>query len=330
MTDERFLVTGGTGCIGSWVVRGLVREGVPVTVLTSHRRLDRLALVLTPAELAALDLVDGDINDLAALEALARDRAVNRVIHLAALQFPFCAADPVAGARINVQGTATMFELVRRLGIGRLVYASSAAVYGPRARYAQDVLGPDAELHPTSFYGVYKVANEQAAGVAWATQGVASIGLRPHSVYGPGRDQGVTSKPTVAMIAAAAGRPYHVDFGGRYQFQFADDAARTFIAAARAELDGAPVFSLPGPAFGVDEMLAAIEAVEPAARGTLTWEDRTLPFPGAFDGAPLEAALGPQPLTPLEDGVRQTIDVYRDAIGDGRVSASDLDRILGA
>lgn len=330
MVDERFLITGGTGCIGSWVVRDLVREGVPVTVLTSNRRLDRLALILSADELAALDLVDGDINDLASLEALARDRGVTRLIHLAALQFPFCAADPVAGARVNVQGTATMIELARRLELGRLVYASSAAVYGPRTRYADDVLPADAELHPTSFYGVYKVANEQAARVAWETQGVASIGLRPHSVYGPGRDQGVTSKPTVAMIAAAAGRPYHVDFGGRYQFQFADDAARAFIAAARAALPGAAVFSLPGPAFGVDEIIAAVEAVEPAARGTLTFEDRTLPFPGAFDGSALEAALGRQPLTPLEDGVRATIHVYRAAIADGRLGTAALDRILAA
>ena len=209
---------------------------------------------------------------------------------------------------MNVEGTVAMFQLARRLGIGRLVYASSAAVYGPAARYGVDVLPADAELYPTSWYGVFKVANEQGARVAWETEGVASIGLRPHSVYGPGRDQGVTSKPTVAMIAAAAGRPYHVNFGGRYQFQFAEDAARAFVAAARADLDGAHVYSLPGPAFGVDEIVAAIEAAVPAARGTITSEDRVLPFPGAFDGAPLEAALGPIPQTPLADGVAATID----------------------
>jgi UDP-glucuronate 4-epimerase len=130
------------------------------------------------------------------------------------------------------------------------------------------------------------------------------------------------------MIAAAAGRPYHVNFGGRYQFQFADDAAGWFIAAARANLPGSPVFSLPGPSFGVDEMLAAIEAVEPAAAGRMTFEDRSLPFPGAFDGRPLEAALGARPQTSLEDGVRATIDVYRHAIRDGRLDATTLERVL--
>jgi nucleoside-diphosphate-sugar epimerase len=330
VTDEQFLVTGGTGCIGSWVIRDLVREGVGVTVLTSRRRLDRLALLLTPAELAALDLVVGDINDLAALEATGRSRGITSIIHLAGMQFPLCAADPVNGARVNVQGTATVFELVRRLELGRLVYASSAAVYGPKTRYPGTVVGAGAELYPTSFYGVYKAANEQAARVAWETQGVASIGLRPHSVYGPGRDQGVTSKPTVAMIAAAADRGYHINFGGAYQFQFADDAARAFLVAARTPLDGASVFSLPGPAFGVDEMIAAIEVAAPAARGRITFEDRVLPFPGAFDGAPFEAAMGGRPLTPLEDGVRETIDTYRRAIRDGRLDEAWLERVLTA
>ena len=330
MPGERFLVTGGTGCIGSWVVRDLVRESVAVTVLTSHRRLERMRLVLSDAEMARVDFADGDINDLGMMEELARRRGVTRIIHLAGMQFPFCAADPIIGARVNVQGTVTMFELARKLGLGRLVYASSAAVYGPKARYADEVLPADAELYPTSWYGVFKVANEQGARVAWDTQGVASIGLRPHSSYGPGRDQGITSKPTVAMIAAAAGRTYHVNFGGRYQFQFNDDVARAFIAAARSDLPGASAFSLPGPEIGVDRIISTIEAVEPSARGRLTFEDRPLPLPAAFDGSPFEAAIGEIPLTTLEDGVRETIETYRKAIRDGRANDAFLDRVLAA
>ncbi len=330
MADERFLVTGGTGCIGSWVVRHLVREGAAVTVLSSRNRLERLRLVLTEAELAAVEIVVGDVVDLDATEAVARRSGVTHLVHLAAMQFPFCAADPIAGARVNVQGTVTMFELAKRLGIGRLVYASSAAVYGPRTRYAETVLGPDAELHPTSHYGVFKVANEQTARVYHAIDGISSIGLRPHSAYGPGRDQGVTSRPTVAMIAAAAGRPYRIDFGGAAQFQYVDDVARAFVAAARSERDGAEVFSLGGPRISVDEIIAAIEALEPWARGRITHGDNALPFPEAFDGAPLDAALGPQPVTPLAEGVALTIEAYRAAIRDGRVDDAFLDRVVGA
>ena len=93
MPDERYLITGGTGCIGAWVVRNLVRESVPVTVLASRRRFDRLQLLLTDAELGRMSVINGDINDLDALLEASRRVGINTIIHLAALQFPFCAAE---------------------------------------------------------------------------------------------------------------------------------------------------------------------------------------------------------------------------------------------
>lgn len=327
---EHFLVTGGTGCIGAWVTRQLLGEGSGVTLYSADSNRDRLGLLLSDAQLAGLDAVEGDINDVGRLEEVARRRGVTHVIHLAALQFPFCAADPIAGARVNVQGTLTVFELARRLDIGRLVYASSAAVYGPAAHYADTVLPPDAELFPTSHYGVFKVANEQGSRVWWESHGVASIGLRPHSVYGAGRDQGVTSKPTVAMIAAAADRPFRIDFAGAYQFQFAADVAAWFIAAARCDLPGALAFSLPGPSIAVSDMVAAIEAVAPASRGKITLGERLLPFPAAFDGSRIEQALGRHQLTDVADGVAQTVATYRAAFASGKIAPAWLDRVLTA
>jgi nucleoside-diphosphate-sugar epimerase len=229
---------------------------------------------------------------------------------------------------VNVAGTVTVFELARRLGIERVVYASSAAVYGPRSHYPDTVLGPDAAFFPTSHYGVYKVANEQTAGVYWQNDGIASIGLRPHSVYGPGRDQGVTSKPTVAMIAAAAGRPYRVNFNGRYQFQFADDAAKAFLRAARAPFQGAAVYNIGGRAVSVSDVIDSIVTNEPAARGLITFDDRPLALPEAFDSGPIVEALGAYAETPLDDGVRATLDCYRDALRSGILDEAYLDRVL--
>jgi UDP-glucuronate 4-epimerase len=326
--DERYLVTGGTGCIGSWVVRDLVRESVPVVVLAADDRVERLRLILTDAELDLVAIVRGDVADRTVLEETAAQHRVNRLIHLAALQVPFCAADPVEGARVNVVGTVNVFETCRRLGIPSVVYASSAAVYGLKAQYPDSVVGDDAPLLPTTHYGVYKVANEGSARIYAANHGVSSIGLRPHSVYGPGRDQGMTSKPTVAMIAAAAGRPYHINFGGRYQFQFADDVARTFIRAARASIAGAVVLNVGGSQFGVDEVVRTIEAVVPDARGMITHGETPLALPEAFDGAPIVAALGAHAETALEEGIRQTIDCYRAALDDGRLGERELDRLL--
>jgi UDP-glucuronate 4-epimerase len=328
MGDEHVLVTGGTGCIGSWVVRNLLQDGVPVVVVTAGRNFRNLKLILTDSEFDRITFVTADITDIEALESASRRHGIDRIIHLAGLQLPFCAADPARGAIVNVVGTVTVFELAKRLGIGRVVYASSAAVYGPRDRYAETTLAPDAPFWPTSHYGVYKIANEQGAAVYWQNDGISSIGLRPHTVYGPGRDRGMTSKPTLAMIAAAAGRPYNIGFGGRYQFQHTDDAASAFLRAARVPFEGAAVFNIGGSTHGVDEIVERIGECEPGSRGTITAEEGVLSLPEAFDGRPMVEALGPYEETPLEEGVSRTLDCYRAGLRRGILDDAYLDQVL--
>jgi nucleoside-diphosphate-sugar epimerase len=130
------------------------------------------------------------------------------------------------------------------------------------------------------------------------------------------------------MIAAAAGRAYHVNFNGRYQFQFADDAAKAFLRAARAPFEGAAVYNLGGSAFSVADIIDAIEANEPAARGRITFDDRPLALPDAFDGRPIVDALGAWAETPLDEGVRRTLDCYRAALRGGLLDDAYLDRVL--
>jgi nucleoside-diphosphate-sugar epimerase len=139
---------------------------------------------------------------------------------------------------------------------------------------------------------------------------VPSIGIRPWIVYGPGRDNGLTASPTLAMAAAAAGEDYRIAFGGRTQLQYAPDTARVFIAAARAATEGAEVFHLGGPVVSLTEVAAAIEDVVPGVSITVD-EDTILPFPEEFDGAPLEEALGGIEWTPLREGVSATVERLR-------------------
>jgi UDP-glucuronate 4-epimerase len=148
------------------------------------------------------------------------------------------------------------------------------------------------------------------ARIYWAEEQVPSIGIRPWIVYGPGRDHGLTASPTLAMAAAAAGENYRISFGGRTQLQFARDTARVFIGAARAAREGARVFHLGGPAVSLAEVAAAIEAAVPDVSITVD-EATILPFPEEFDGAPLDEALGGISWTPLQEGVRATVERLR-------------------
>ncbi|MEX2536073.1 MAG: NAD-dependent epimerase/dehydratase [Trueperaceae bacterium] len=308
-----YLVTGSLGCIGAWTLRHLVVTGARVVSfdLSDNRR--RLDLLLSREEQERVTFVQGEITDFDKVLATVRGQGVNRIIHLAALQIPFCKADPVAGAHVNVVGTVNIFEAARQTGLTHLSYASSIAVYG-----AEDA-GEGGGSEPDTLYGVYKRANEGTARVYWHDHALSSIGLRPYTVYGVGRDQGLTSEPTKAMLAAAAGEPYQVGFGGRMQFHFASDVARQFIAAAATPVDGAPVFNLGTSPVAVSEVVEIIRRLRPGSE--ISHVEEPLPFPEGFDAGDLKRYLPSPRETPLEDGVRETIEHFEALLANGKIDA---------
>ena len=279
---ERFLVTGALGCIGAWTVCALMREGAQVTALDVGRDVRRLRLIMSDEELARVDLEVGDITDLASIERIIDGRGVTNVIHLAALQVPFCRADPPRGALVNVVGTVNMFEAVRRRAdrMAPVVYTSSIAVFDAAdADPTSGRLMTSAASHPPNHYGVYKQANEGNARIYWQDEGLSSIGLRPMTVYGVGRDQGMTSGPTKAIVASVLRRPYQVSFDGPTLYQYVEDVARTLVAASRSALQGAHVYNMPGVIADGPAIAAAIEAVVPGAADVIGFDPGDLPFP---------------------------------------------------
>jgi nucleoside-diphosphate-sugar epimerase len=319
---DNFLITGALGCIGAWTVRNLLHEGAGVTVFDLDSEPRRLRLVLTDDEIAQVNFVAGDITDLSGLETALDTNDVTHVIHLAGLQVPFCKADPALGARVNVVGTVNVFESVKRRldRIRRVTYASSIAVFGTPEDYEEGAaLRDDDKLIPHTHYGVYKQANEGTAHVYWSDDGVPSIGLRPYVVYGVGRDQGVTSTPTTAMLAAAAGLSYHISYGGQTVFQYADDTARAFIQSARSDFQGAAAHNLGGLMPHMWDVKAAIDAAAPDVADKITFEDMQLPFPAEVDGSGLEAAIGTVSHKPLDEGVAETVDLFRSLIANGKI-----------
>jgi UDP-glucuronate 4-epimerase len=304
--SERWLITGALGCIGAWACRQLVREGHDVVAYDLGDDTRRLELVMDTDELGAVRRVSGDITDLDTLAGVVSRERITHVVHLAALLLPVAKADPPRGALVNVVGTVNVFQAASRGGAQGVAYASSAAAYD-RADGVH--VAEDADGHPLNHYGVHKLANEGAARVYWHDAGLASVGLRPHIVYGPGRDHGMTAGPTLAIAAAVAGEPYEIPFGGRAQFQYAPDTAGLFIKGARSAAagEGAAVRNVGGPSAHVSDVIAAIESAVPDAAGTITFnEDVTLPLPEEM------AAVDPV-TTPLADGVRETVEMLRKA-----------------
>jgi nucleoside-diphosphate-sugar epimerase len=326
MSERTYLVTGALGCIGAWVVERLLEKGDHPVVFDLGTEPRRIRDLLGPEALARVSFVQGDIANPGALGACMDEHGVNHIVHLAGLQVPFCRADPMAGATVNVLGTVNVFEQAAKRGIQRVAYASSAAVY---ERADEDRAGgapcENASPTPNTHYGVYKLANEGTARVSFLEHGTSSVGLRPLTVYGVGRDQGMTSGPTKAIKAAVVGRPYTVGFGGRTDFLYAGDCADAFIAAADRGPEGAHVFNLAGESIAVTAFVEELCAQEPAARDLVRVEGGELPVPGAIDGARIGEVLPGLPNTSIREGIAETLRRFRELHAAGTLDTSDLD-----
>src|SRR5258706_4229740 len=250
------VVTGAGGCIGSWVISLLARAGVEACAFDLSEDKRRPRLLMSESDLENVRWRTGDISDGAALARVLEAVRPCAVIHLAALQVPFCKADPVAGAKVNVVGTVNIFEAARGLGIKRIAYASSIAAYG-----AMD----DGHGAMHTLYGAYKYCDEQVAKVYSQDWSVHSVGIRPGVVYGVGRDQGLTSKTTAAILAAAAGKPYEVPFTGGVSWLYTREVASAFIHAVSRERKGAPVFDMNGVYAPVGEGVRILRELAPSA-----------------------------------------------------------------
>ncbi|MGI9296902.1 MAG: NAD-dependent epimerase/dehydratase family protein [Gammaproteobacteria bacterium] len=311
------LVTGAGGCIGAWTVRMLLRQNAAVTAfdLSSDRR--RLELLCDdPAEVSGAVWETGDIADGARVAEVFAKHKPAAVIHLAALQVPYCIANPELGARANVCGTVNIFQSAKECGAA-VAYASSVAATAMETPAAWK----------QTLYGAYKICNEQTARAYWEEDGVPSIGIRPAVVYGAGRDRGMSAAPTAAMLAAALGREYRVPFTGAVGFVHAAEAAAAFVGAARAATEGAKVFALNGCCKTVEEVCEMIQSRVDGAK--ISCAGAPLPFPSG-DGdedAPLRECVGEYPRPSFAEGLAETMDFFARRVREGRMGAADLDAV---
>jgi nucleoside-diphosphate-sugar epimerase len=292
----KLLVTGANGFVGAWTVRRLAEAGHAVRALDLAAPSALLQRIGVP-----LDRVEWCCADVGDAEAVARAMATcDAVVHLAGVLTPFCREAPLQGARVNLLGTLHVFEGARRHGIQRVIYASSAGVFGPEhARHPE----------PTTHYGAFKLACEGSARAWWHDAGIGSLGLRPFVVYGPGRELGASAGISLACVAAVQGRPYRVPFTGRAGMVHVDDVVRVIEHALRLPPDGAHLADLVGEVHAVDAVLDEIRRQCPGAM--LGSEGPPLALsPDIVHGA-TQADIAALPVTPLAEGIARTLEVCR-------------------
>ena len=322
----RVLITGGYGCIGAWIVRRLLERDLPAFVYDLREDPRRLAQLLPKGDPRRATFLQGDVTDLPRLKDAIAGNGITHVIHLAGLQVPTCRVDPILGAKVNVLGTLAVFEAVKahQPQVQRLVYASSAAVFGPQSDYGGPGVADDVKLSPTTHYGHYKVCNEGNARVYFQDNGLSSVGLRPGTVYGVGRDFGMTSEPTKALMSLALGRPFQITYGGWQDLQYADDVAGAFLRCAEAPCQGARSYNVRGDVLTMTAFHAALCEAVPEARRLVTFGDRQFAIAYDLGDDALRRDFGPLPKTPLAEGLKQTLAMFRRLQDEGRLDASCL------
>ncbi len=330
----KVLMTGGYGCIGAWVTKQLLEAGSDVCIFDLREDLHRLKLLLNDDQLGRVRFLAGDVSDPLAVRSAVESVEATHLLHLAAVQVPTCREDPLLGARVNVLGTLAVFEAaVASAGqVKRVVYASSAAVHGPveglgetGSESAAMPIADEVRLAPLTHYGAFKVCNELNARVYWLDRGISSIGLRPWTVYGVGRDVGMTSEPTKAIKAVAAGRPYRISYGGVQDLQYVGDVAATFVKALQAPFEGADAFNVRGAVVPIETFAETLAAVVPESSRLVSHGDRQLPIAPDLDDSRLDTQLGPLPKTSLKAGITETYQRFAALKDRGMLDLADLD-----
>ena len=322
----RVLITGGYGFLGSWVVKDLIAGGHEIFLYDIKQDTERLEVILNKEVIAKTTFCEGNVTDQDRLVRTIREHGITHVIHLAGLQVPTCRANPVLGAQVNVLGTLAIFEAYKecRNQVKRVVYASSAAVFGPPSDYPAGSLSDDVRLSPSTNYGFYKICNEGNAKVYFLDHGLTSIGLRPWTVYGVGRDVGMTSEPTKAMKCMALNKPYHITYGGFQDLQYVADVARVFAHSLDVPFEGAKSFNLRGDVVDLKTLHQVFEKLEPEAAKLITFGDRQIQIAYDLSDDNLQKEIGPLPKTPLSEGIFRTIKKFRKLEAEGRLDKKDI------
>ena len=306
--DAPIVVTGAGGCIGSWILAILHRSNIPCVAIDLSEERTRLELLLGE-EASKIKWHKCDITDFNSLKKIILSYEPSAIIHLAGLQVPFCAANPALGARVNVEGTINILEIAKEVNIKRTVYASSVAALGMPPK------GPWKE----TLYGAYKLANEHTAYVYWADWQTPSIGLRPNIVYGLARDQGMSSKNTVAIQAAALGKSYKIPYTGKYSWLYAGEAALAFITSVSKDMVGSHVFNLNGSCETIENGLKLIRELKP--NSSVTCEGQPLPFPPDLDDLPLRKHIGDYTSVSVQKGIEHTLKAFETLKSEGKCPA---------
>lgn len=305
------LVTGGAGFIGSHLSRALLRAGYEVRIVDNFSTGRRANLKEIRGDIR---LSRADVRDFAAMRKAMR--GVSKVFHLAAVSsVPQSVEDPVTTFDANIGGTRNILEAARLASVDRVVFVSSASVYGSKQKVP---FKESMTLRGSSPYAASKLIGEQLCDLYLRLYGLETVALRLFSVYGPRQNpfsQYANVIPAFATRLLAGEIPTIYGTGKQTRdFIFVGDVARAFVAASRKKSVLGEVINFgSGKQTSVIQLLKSIQTILGVESSP-----RFLPLkPGddpktCADTRKAKKLLGITKLMPFNKGLAQTVRWFKE------------------
>ena len=293
---KNIIIFGGTGFLGSWIVKNFVKRDYKVTIFDLKIEIELLKKLIGK-DIEKIKFLKGDVTNYE--EVLEATFNMDHVVNLAGLMTPDCSRNPSLGAEVNVLGSINVFEATKARGIKFVVYASSAGVFGEKDKYF-----PFPETH----YGAFKLAVEGIARAYYNEANISSVGIRPFVIYGPGREIGGTATVTLACKAAKQSYNYNLNFSGKAGFVYVQDVANLVEMSINRAPVGALTININGITASVSDFVSKIINIIPEAKLTINGDKLSV----------VEEILGDHPsdifknfkYTSLNEGISNTVKFY--------------------
>jgi nucleoside-diphosphate-sugar epimerase len=317
-----YLVTGGTGFIGSRIVRNLVREGEQVVVYDWNP--ERLALnrLLRADDINNnVKIVQGDVTDYAHLTGIIKQYNCEKVVHLAALLLHDVNANPAMALKVNCEGTVNVFEAAKLLGLKKVVWISSGSIFGPPEAYKEEYILDDAPHYPQNLYGMTKSLDEHFANYYSDKYNLDITAIRLVLVYGAWQSRGRTAAIIREMVTnPASGIPGKVPAArdNILGWTYIEDAAQAIMLACKSNKTKTRSFSVRGAIHSVGEIADYVKELVPEVEINFLSLERSqshLIMACKYDMSRIEEELGFRTQWTMKQGVKETINLVRQEKG---------------